>query len=631
MQNTSVVMAQLAMTYGNTDIWMKYRQTKWDDGWGNSVRISPLTTTTNNPCNPTAASGNACASLVNSGSLGPSSVYNSGTGYFRPAPGAALIPIPMAPANPPYTTPNPGVANHRQVNHDTPGHEVLDPSHQVVVEVVSHFDSFDVKYLGGYYSYVYKLRTDYDNSNRKSYRYTPIIGAAGALDIFTQVDQLYVEDKTYFSNELNITSTSDSPLQWIFGLYQFHEEYEQPVTIGPRNQPQYLTPVYSPGPPAIPAPANPVGANYYTDAHIKTNSKAVYGQIDWDFAEKWSMTLGLRYTEDEKFGDEFSRLIFWDPGTFGSFTPAVDITPSQLGSRATPVGNGFYTRHLENEWSATTGTAGISWKPTDDTMTYLKYTRGYKDGGMNPGAIVEFPYTDPEFANAYEIGLKQSWDRFQANVSAFYYDVKDSQIPLTIVRGPGLPNLTQTFNIDGESLGIEVETIWQPIDALQILLNYAYLDATLKDPGGCFQDALDRISVGPRPCVTPTGGAGQLIDGNRIPGSPENKLAVSLMYTFEFAPGSLTIAPSYFWRDDTYSSIFTRDEWKADAYGQLDGRIVWNDARDRFTLIGYVRNALDDEGFNGVDATASGDGISQSYSLTPPRQYGMEVQFRFGK
>ena len=358
MQNTFVGMAQLAVNIGNTDIWLKYQQTKWDDGWGNSVRISPLTTTTNNPCAPSAASGNACASLVNTGSLGPSALYNTGTGYFRPAPGAALIPIPMAPANPAYTTPNPGVTNHRQVNHDTPGHEVLDPSRQFVLEVASHFDSFDVKYLGGYYDFVYTLRTDFDNTNRlllpvhtdhrrgRRCRYLH----AGRPALYRRQELL--------QQRVNIASTTDSPLQWIFGLYQFHEEYEQPLAIGPRSQAQYLTPVYSPGPPAIAAPPNPYGANYYTDAAIETNSKAVYGQIDWSLTDKWTLTLGLRYTEDEKFGDEFSRLIFWDPGTFGSFTPAVDITPGQLGSRSTPVGNGFYTRHLANDWSATTGTAG---------------------------------------------------------------------------------------------------------------------------------------------------------------------------------------------------------------------------------------------------------------------------------
>ena len=129
--------------------------------------------------------------------------------------------------------------------------------------------------------------------------------------------------------------------------------------------------------------------------------------------------------------------------------------------------------------------------------------------------------------------------------------------------------------------------------------------------------------------MTPTGGAGQLIDGNRIPGSPENKLAFSLIYTLEFTPGSLTIAPSYFWRDDTYSSMFTR---------RMEGRGIRSDGCSRYLdrCAGslqpdwFLRNALDDEGLSGGCDSAWGTGFAVS-SLTPPRQYGLEVQFRFGK
>lgn len=626
-QNSTFAHAQLSMSFGNTDIWVKYAYSEWDDGWGNSVTITPLNTIANNACVPSAPSPTACGSLVASGSLGPSSLYNTGTGYFRATPTSPLIPFPLTPASPQYLDPNPGVTNHRQVNHDTPGHETLDPDHQVVLEVVSHFDKFDVKYVGGYHEYVYSLLTDYDNSIRKSYTYTPVIGATGAVTIPTQVDSLYVEDKKYYSNEINITSTGDSSLQWIFGLYQFHEQYQQPVAVGPVDQPRYQTPMYG----TVAAPLNPGGKNYYTNADIETNSKAVFGQIDWAFAENWKASLGLRYTEDEKSGDEFTRLIYWDPGTYGAFTPVYDITPGQVGSRATALPDGFYTRHLENSWHATTGTAGLEWRPSADGLTYAKYTRGYKDGGLNPGSIVQFPYTDPEFVDAYEIGWKQTFGTFQSNLSVFYYDVKDSQIPLTVVQGPGLPNVTQTYNINAKSKGVELETIWQMADSLQMLFNYAYLDAEFDDPDGCYQDALDFVSVGPRPCVTSSGGAGQLIDGNSVPISPENKFALSLVYTMQFAPGSLTFAPTYYWRDKTYSSVFTRDEWEADAFGQLDARLTWTDAQDRYSVIGYVRNALDDEGFDGVGASANSSGLSQSYSMTPPRQYGLELQIRFGQ
>lgn len=604
-QDDVFAMAQLSFEIGDAvDIWLKYAYTEWNQGWGSSVNVFPYVT--NLPSR----------SLVLSGSLGPSALYNTGPG--------------MVPAAPQYLTPNPGVANSRQTNFDTAQFETLDPNHEVVLEIIGHLGFADLKYVGGYHDYLYTLTQDFDNSDRKSYLYTPSgPGSVPApVEIQTQVVTTYVEDKQFYSNELNLISTNDGPLQWVIGAYQYHEYYEQPVRVGTPAQAQLATPQYFVGAVGTPAPGNPERSYSYTNAHITTSSLAGFGQIDYSFTDTFKASLGARYTKDKKYGEEFTRYITWNPTQFGAFAPAVDISPGTFGPNGgVPFADGSYTRHLAGEWDAVTGTAGLDWSPVEGGLGYVKYTRGYKDGGLNPGSIQANPYTDPEYVNAYELGWKQSLGgRFIANASVFFYDVKDSQIPLTIVRGAGLPNLTQTFNIDVESKGVELETIWSATDSLQLMLSYSLLDATLKDDG-CYSDALDGSVTGPDLCP----GGGHAIADNRVPGSPRNKVAFNTLYTVDFSPGSLIFSGSWTWRDNTYSSIFTRREWMAPAYDQIDARITWADAQDRFNIIAYGRNLLDEEGFDGVTATSTAGGITRSFSLTPPRHYGIEVHYRFGR
>jgi iron complex outermembrane receptor protein len=622
--------AQLAFKFGDTaDVWLKYAYGKWDNGWGSSVNISPYNTVVGR-CTPTPPA-TSCASLLNSGSLGPSALFNTGTGV------AAGVPFALNPASPQYTTANPGVRNHRQVRHDTPQHEELDPDHTVVLETTFHMGGADLKYIGGWHQYEYVLFQDFDNSDRKSYVYTPLTPGAQPVTVFTQVVTRYSEQKDYYSNELNLTSTGDGPFQWILGAYHYNEKYEQPVTVGTADQPQLVAPRLPVAGFPLAAP-NPSRSYSSTDAHVDITSVAGFGQIDYKFSDTWKATLGLRYTKDEKSGDEFLRFIRWDPGANGAATPAFDISATvavqqlvqALGAGAN-VGvlqpDGHYMRHLETSSNATTGTGGLQWTPSDATMTYLNYSRGYKDAAINSGAFAVLPFSDPEFVNAYEFGLKQQiGGRFQMNTSLFFYDYEGAQIPLTLVRGVGLPNVGQTFNLDEQIYGAEFETLWQVSDAFQMLLNYSYIDPQLTDQG-CYSDSLDTVLVGPNLCAT----GGHSVDGNRVPFQPRNKVALNGTYRFQFTPGSLAVSASWLWRDTQYASIFNRRENLLPAYDQTDLRMTWTGATNSYSVVGYVRNVLDDEGFDGVSANATASGITNSFSLTPPRTFGLELQYRFGK
>ena len=62
-------------------------------------------------------------------------------------------------------------------------------------------------------------------------------------------------------------------------------------------------------------------------------------------------------------------------------------------------------------------------------------------------------------------------------------------------------------------------------------------------------------------------------------------------------------------------------------------------ASKKYTVVGFVRNVFDDIGYQGGaaatrlagfnGATPVLQGIESTYSITPPRTYGVELQYRF--
>ena len=194
-----------------------------------------------------------------------------------------------------------------------------------------------------------------------------------------------------------------------------------------------------------------------------------------------------------------------------------------------------------------------------------------------------------------------------------------------------------------KSYGAEFETIWQPWANMQFLLNYSYLSATIKgQAGSCATPAPNT----PTSCYQNRSAAQfENTNGNTVPESPRSKVAANANYTWHFTPGSLNYSVSYIWKDKTPDSIFNEQYFVAPEYTQVDMRLTWNDAADRFTIFGYIKNLQNKLGYDGVGAVANADagawheGVRiqwavavllrpRPWGLTPPRTYGVEVQYR---
>ena len=119
---------------------------------------------------------------------------------------------------------------------------------------------------------------------------------------------------------------------------------------------------------------------------------------------------------------------------------------------------GISTSFVEKEVS---GKVGIDWTPdlkgTDSTLVYATWSRGYRPGAFNPPVDPTLfqgvaQTTDPEFLDAYEIGMKNVLldNTLIANLTAFYYDYQGLQVSKIIAR------TSVNENIDAEMQGLEV-------------------------------------------------------------------------------------------------------------------------------------------------------------------------------
>ena len=149
--------------------------------------------------------------------------------------------------------------------------------------------------------------------------------------------------------------------------------------------------------------------------------------------------------------------------------------------------------------------------------------------------------------------------------------------------------------------GVELETLWQPIEQLRFTFDYTYLDASFDEVSAPANTIFDP-AVNPE---SPYQVGDNIKDVFTMPYAPENSYNLGADWTFaEFGSSAVSLILNYRWEDRTYFSapagpaIPGRDLYSRDAYGLLDARVSWrmdfaNEAHGRMDV--YMNNVLDDE------------------------------------
>ncbi len=231
---------------------------------------------------------------------------------------------------------------------------------------------------------------------------------------------------------------------------------------------------------------NNQGHNYFLSQNgVRIRSSALFGEAYWDIADTLKLTVGGRYTRAKKRADQVpSQLLL----AGGINNPS---GPNSVGVITGGSVNSGYPAldDISQSWGKFTGRVVLDWQPdldfTDDTLIYASASRGYKGGGVNPPRVdfnpkvVQYQFLPqtfrPEYVNAFEIGIKNSFDngRFTLNATGFFYDYKDYQVSQIVDR------IAFNENFNATSWGLELEAAWRPSRAFRVDGNLGYLRTRL--------------------------------------------------------------------------------------------------------------------------------------------------------
>ncbi|QIB65274.1 TonB-dependent receptor [Kineobactrum salinum] len=399
------------------------------------------------------------------------------------------------------------------------------------------------------------------------------------------------EDFEQFSQEFNLSWDNESS-RWegLVGLYYQHTPIEKNDRFRGYSQPAVFEP-------PIFAPTLSGESNWFNKG--TTDTYAAFGQVGFAFTDAIKLTVGGRYTSDEKDGRV--RGLAAATGDFFNPDDTVPLTPL---SPTFAEGEG-YTANYDESWSEFTPQAILEYNPSGDFMAYFNVAKAFKGGGFEDtpanAAAAQISF-DPETVTSYELGAKiDFWDgRARVNAAAYYMDYVDLQVTQT--NAECLCNITDNA-ADAEVRGVELEVQLALTRELRLFGAASWNDNE-------YQNFVDSLGVDN--------------SGNRLQRTPEHQFNLGFDYTTDFMnrADALNIYMNYAYQGDF--------KWDPDniteepSYGLLDGRISYS-PNETLTISAYGKN-ITNEQYRVFVINFFGDEVA---SLGAPRTYGLEVVARF--
>lgn len=323
-----------------------------------------------------------------------------------------------------------------------------------------------------------------------------------------------------------------------------------------------------------------------TQGSVDTESYAAYLDTTYALTDRWNLNVGARYNEDKKDATVYVAQYL---GQIPSNATLFDRNNVPPGVVLFAVQSNYDANRSDSKVSPK---VGVDFKVTDDVMAYAQYSEGFKSGGFDMrGNATAFPATrdgyKPETVDNYEIGLKSMlFDRrLRLNATVFYADYQDVQVTTQqFVTINGVPtNATAVLNAGKQTnQGVELETVWQPVDAFTLSTAIGYLDAEFKE-----FFASNPASPGPPQnfaSVTP------------VINAPEWTVSADAQYRFDVLTGKAVARIGYQWRDDTSIAPipFTlHSVTDQPAYDILDLGLSYTTGDDRWRISMDVKNVTD--------------------------------------
>ena len=305
-----------------------------------------------------------------------------------------------------------------------------------------------------------------------------------------------------------------------------------------------------------------------------SNARAVFANGVYHLTDRLNLSLGLRYSEDEKDYTFFRRNpdgTAPGPCTGYPFSPPVEPNC---------VFNGLINQSAHFEDDRVDWRTALDYAFTDDIMGYAQISTGYKAGGVNPRPyfLVQIEDLAPEEVLSYEFGLKTVLldRRLRLNASYFFNDYTDIQLQQNQCEQPngtiGAPCLQPANAGDADVSGIELEA--------ELDLDNWLIDASIS--------TLDFEYTRIDPTV-------QVTKDMKTPFTPDLKYSLGTQYTHDMGTtGTLSARLDLSFQDDIYAAAINADSNRIDAYSILNGRVTWRAESEEWEIFLEGNNLTDE-------------------------------------
>jgi iron complex outermembrane receptor protein len=445
------------------------------------------------------------------------------------------------------------------------------------------------------------------------------------------------------SQDLRLVSEYSGPFNFIAGVYFADEEINTDVL----HENFFGVPSPAATNPLIFAISDGVFGSLRRRVSLGKESLAAYSHMTFDFSEHIGLTVGLRYTEDDVNLDYYniSRIngqplviltpggpLVVDPRTEGTWiggvgnqtpfdSPVVPLPPPNLPTWT----HGALTDESAPKRSETenelTGTISLDYRFSDDLLSYIKYSRGFRAGSygedltyLDAGSAL---YARPEFVDAYEVGLKSEFldNKLRLNAALFYYDYTDQQFTNNVGLSGYLINAGDT-----DISGLELELLAVLADGWTVQAGLGLMDSEYKEL------SLSDLS-------TPDPFDSLDLSGNQPVSSPDvnfnfasdYEASIFSGYTMRLHVDGTFVGDQWF---SAYNGLIGYENIRQDSYWVFNAGVAFSDAAEKYTLALGVSNLADEE-YDVFAINLQGAAGYNYFSQGAPRTYGANFTVRF--
>lgn len=412
------------------------------------------------------------------------------------------------------------------------------------------FDEYTITSITGYESAELFSRADVDGGYGAVF--APTMGP-GVITLDSETSDA-IPDHEQWTQEVRLTSNFKGDLNYQVGVFYFSED----ITI----ESFAYDPLFSNG-----------DVKGHTLQEQETTAWAVFGAVDYDLTDLTSMTVGLRYSDDDK---EYSNVRTQSPLAFLGFPDYVEGEANLDDSHVS--------------WDIS-----VSHKYSDDINVYGRVADSFRAPSIQGRNLFAFDdgisVADSETILSFEAGVKANVlnGSGRINTSVFYYTMDDQQ--LTSVGGDS--NTARLLNANETvGYGFEIDSEFVLTDNWSITANVSYNNTELNDSD---------LSVPVCALCTvtdPLNGDGQaIVDGNSLPHAPEWIFNFTARYSIELADGEFYAFTDWSYRDDINFFLYESKEFHGDSLfeGGVRTGYMWETENNGYDLSLFVRNLTDEQ------------------------------------